>query len=130
MNLEAKRITRLLVGAIMSSGFVWLVFNRMSLWWALAVTFVMAYEAWTIANNYVEDTISEIVRYFSRRQLLVPWLFGFTYGAAIFTGKLTDIVVIAALGVLQGHFFFSFAAEERYPPPPPPPSLPLTPPTP
>jgi hypothetical protein len=101
------RSTRDVVGAIMGMGLVWAAFFLTGLRWGLALAALLVYEGWTLANRTPHDTISEIIRAFARRQLLVPWLFGVSFGIGVATGYIHDPYVIAALALLQGHFFFT-----------------------
>jgi hypothetical protein len=91
----------------MGAALVWAAIFLMGWQWGLAATFMLAYEGWTIINANHYDTISDIIRDFSRRQLLTPWVFGFAFGIGIATGYISNPYVIAALGLLQGHFFFT-----------------------
>jgi hypothetical protein len=104
----SARVTRNVVGGVIGVGIVWAVFALTGWRWGAALTALLAYEGWTLANAGRDDTISEIVRTFSRRQLLVPFLFGAGYGVALATGYIADVYVAAAVGVLMGHFFFTF----------------------
>ena len=99
--------TRIVVAGALGITLVWVAYVLMGWQWASVVAAALGYEAWTIANRYEHDTISDIVRDFSRKQLLTPWLFGFAFGVGVATGYISDIYVAIALAVLQGHFFFT-----------------------
>jgi hypothetical protein len=103
----SARITRGVVGGVIGAGIVWLAFNRMGPWWGAGATLALLYEGWTLANGTAADTISEIIRWFSRKQLLIPWLFGFATGVGIATMYVSDPYVLGALLLLQGHWFFT-----------------------
>ncbi len=103
----SARLTRDVVGAVIGAGLVWASFYLTDWKWGLALTALLAYEGWTLANGEPRDTISEIVRAFARRQLLIPWLFGFAFGIGITSGFMRDPYLIAAFAMLQGHFFFT-----------------------
>lgn len=102
----SEKITRSFVGLSIGAGIVWLAFNRMGPWWGLAATVALIFEGWLLINGYANDTISEIIRLFSRLQPLIPWMFGFATGVGISSGYISDPYVIVSLGMLQGHFFF------------------------
>lgn len=104
----SARLTRGVVGGILGGGLVWSVIYLTGWRWGLALTVLLAYEGWTLANDQPRDTISEIVRDFSRRQLLVPFLFGLAYGVGLATGFLRDPYVAGGIGLVLGHFFFTF----------------------
>ncbi len=103
----SQQLTRELVGAVIGAGLIWMVFYLTGWYWGIALTGLLAYEGWTLANREPGDTISEIVRMFARRQLLIPWLFGASFGIGVASGFLHDPYIIAALALLQGHFFFT-----------------------
>jgi len=66
---------------------------------------LLAYEAWTLINEFPNDTISEIIWTFSERPM-VPFIFGAGFAWGIQAGALSNPWLIAALGFLCGHFFF------------------------
>ncbi len=86
-------------------------------WWAASIiTIILAYEAWTLVNQYENDTISEILWGLSKRPI-VPWLFGVGTGWLIESNVLFDgaepdpttkraLWLMLSLGFLQGHFWF------------------------
>ena len=71
----------------------------------LVLSVILAYEGWTLINQFPNDTISEIIWKLSSRPM-VPWLFGVGTGWAITSGHLANVWLILAAGFLQGHFFF------------------------
>lgn len=99
--------SRIVVSAVIAAGILWLAWSRLPLGWAALVFVLLAFEGWTLANGTPRDTLSESTRYLSRRQLLVPWLFGAATGIALGSAYLADPYVIAALLMLQGHLFFT-----------------------
>jgi hypothetical protein len=103
----AAHITRNIVATILGLGIVWAAFFLLGPWWGAACTLALLLEAWALANTGEHDTISDIIREFARKQLLTPWLFGFAFGIGIATDYIHDRYVIAALALLQGHFFFT-----------------------
>lgn len=100
-------LSRAVVSAIIAAGILFLAWSRLPLGWAALVTVLLAFEVWTFANAVPRDTLSESTRWLSRRQLLVPWLFGAATGIGLGTSYLVDPYVIAALLMLQGHLFFT-----------------------
>jgi len=100
-------LTRGVVGAVIGLALVWAVIFLTGWQWGLALASLLVYEGWTVANTSKYDTISDIVRDFSRKQLLTPWMFGFAFGIGITTGYIHDPYVIAGLALLQGHWFFT-----------------------
>lgn len=86
-------------------------------WWGFAIALgLLVYEAWTLVNDYPNDTISEILWDLAARPI-VPWLFGLATAWAIESNWIfggvqpdpqvkTGAWIILALGFLQGHFWF------------------------
>lgn len=100
-------LTRNIVAGLFGVALVWATFFLAGWQWGLAAIVLLALEGWALANPYDHDTISDIIRVFSRKQLLTPWLFGFAFGATVASGAIDNTYVIAALSILQGHFFFT-----------------------
>lgn len=101
------RLTRGVVTAVIGIALIWAFFVLLPSQYAIAASVLLLYEGWTIANTNKYDTISDIIRDFSRKQLLTPWMFGFAFGIGIATGYILDPYVIAGLALLQGHWFFT-----------------------
>lgn len=101
------RITRNVVGAAIGVGLVWAIVLLAGWQWGVAAFVALIFEGWALSNAGAHDTISDIIRAFSRKQLLTPWLFGFAFGIAIASDTVTNPYVIASLALLQGHFFFT-----------------------
>jgi len=101
------QVTRGVVGATIGLALVWTVFYLTGVWWGAALAVLLVYEGWTLINRNPQDTISEIVRAFARRQLLLPWLSGLATGVGVATGYVSNPYVIVGIALLQGHFFFT-----------------------
>lgn len=101
-------LTRNVVAGLIGVGLVWTFFYLLPIQFAIAATALLAFEGWTVANANEYDTISDILRTLARKQLLLPWAFGFTFGVGIAEDYITNIYVVAILALIQGHWFFTF----------------------
>jgi len=97
------------VGALIGVALGWVAFALAGWKWALVLCALLAYEGWTLVNQYEGDTISEIIWAFSKRPM-VPFIFGAGFVAAIAHGliapTLPGLYLSGAFGFLMGHFFF------------------------
>lgn len=97
--------TDVLVGGLVGAGLVLVAF-RLTGWTGGAIlSALLAYEGWTLINDYPEDTISETLWRFAKRPM-VPWLFGLGTGWGIQAGWVRDPWISLTIGFLSGHFFF------------------------
>lgn len=103
----SAKLTSLVVALAIGGSLVWATTVLAGWRWGAAAFAALLYEGWALVSADKYDTISDIIRAFSRKQLLTPWLFGFAFGIAIATGTITDPYIVASLAVLQGHFFFT-----------------------
>jgi hypothetical protein len=101
----SKSPTQKVVLGIMGLALVIMAFKLAGPLWGLGLTVILAYEGWTLMNDYKNDTISEILWGLSTRPI-VPWLFGVATGWALTSGFVSDVWLVLALGFLQGHFWF------------------------
>lgn len=83
-------------------------YNIVSLGWFVILAVLLAYEGWTLTNNYEGDTISEMMWVLAKRPM-VPCIFGMAAAWAVATGYVTNPWVILLGGGLYGHFFFQKA---------------------
>jgi hypothetical protein len=97
--------TYYVVGGLIGAVLAVVAFNVAGWKGGLALSALLAYEAWTFINKWRNDTISEIVWEFAKRPM-VPWIFGVGTGWAIQSGFISDPWLIGSLLFLQGHFFF------------------------
>ena len=105
--------TLLLVGSIIGVAIAVAAFILTGWRWGLFCLAMAAFEAWTLVNQYKEDTISEAVWILARRPITVL-LFGLAMGVAGGSGYLGDPTTVLrafAIGLLYGHFFFTPVTE-------------------
>ncbi len=101
--------TLLLVGGIIGIGIAVAAFVLTGWKWGFFCLAMAAFEAWTLVNQYREDTISEAIWILARRPITVL-LFGLAMGIAGGSGYLGDPTVVLrafSIGLLYGHFFFT-----------------------
>lgn len=106
--------TLLLVGAIIGVGIVAAAYLLTGWKWGTFCAALALYEAWTLTNQYKEDTISEAIWILARRPITVL-LFSVAFGIAAGSGYLGDPKTVLrawAIGLLFGHFFFTPAGSE------------------
>jgi|SRR3990172_8823332 len=106
----SKSPTQLVVVALIGLALAWASLTIVGLKWGLVLVALLVYEAWTLINDYPNDTISEIIWTFAKRPM-VPFIFGAGFAAGIQSGRLSDPWLVAALGFLMGHFFFQRVEE-------------------
>jgi hypothetical protein len=101
--------TRYVVGGLMGLGMLVALFFMLRSSWGVAGFVVagvlLAYEGWTLINQYPRDTISEIIWTYAERPM-VPYVFGIASGWALASGVFPNQYVVASLFFLMGHFFF------------------------
>lgn len=100
-----KSPTQLVVGGLIGLALLVVAWNILPWQYFLIAAGALLYEAWTLINQFPNDTISEILWEFSDRPM-VPWIFGVATGWALATGFLSDPYLVCAVGFLQGHFWF------------------------
>lgn len=116
MNLPDKNSpTWIVVGGAIGLAliaFLWLVLSPA---WAIGMSILLAYEGWTLKNQYANDTISEVVWQLAKRPM-VPFIFGAGVVALICHGvirpTINGLYVATAVGFLMGHFFFQRQGDE------------------
>ncbi len=109
---QSSSPTKYVVAAVIGLALTAMIFSVMNWRWALAVTVILLYEAWTLVNKYPNDTISEIIWLLSRRPF-IPWMFGVGTGWALASGTISNPWLVGGLLFLQGHFFFQRFGEEK-----------------
>jgi hypothetical protein len=103
-----RTVSKIVVGSILGLAIIVTAFALLGLWWGLFACALACYEAWTLVNQYREDTISETIWEFAARPM-IPLLFGIAVGWAAGSGYMGPPRVVGrafAVGFLYGHFFF------------------------
>ncbi len=106
MKRSKLTLTHTVVGVTIGLPLVALAFLTLPKIWALAASFYLFYEGWTIVNKTKRDTITEVVREYARKTEFVPWFFGFGTAYLLESKNLVNPYAIGALLYLQGHLFF------------------------
>lgn len=102
---RGQRISRAVVFAMIGLALAATAFAVAPLKVAVVLALLLVVEAWLLANQYAEDTLSESHWAIATRPL-VPWLFGIGTGWAMTAGHLSNPWLILAAGAVQAHFFW------------------------
>ena len=106
---QGKSPTFLVVGGVIGAALLGVAWHLFSVGWFAAVVCLLAYEAWTFFNSYLNDTISEILWVLAKRPL-IPFIFGAATVGMIehgfFSTHHDGLYAAVIWGFLMGHFFF------------------------
>ena len=106
--LPAGPTKYIVVGTLLST-FLYIMWTLLDPAWFWFCAALLAFETWTLVNEYAGDTISEVVWALNKRPV-VPFAFGLAAASLLsdvipHTGK--GVWVAFLMGGLFGHFFFS-----------------------